>query len=73
MEKKQGEIELLEVKTGVSATGNAYRRGVFTINKLKYSTFDQKIIDGFKPGDVVEMEGEQQGPYWNMKTMIKIS
>ena len=45
IETKQGEISLLEVKDGVSGTGNAYRRGVFTINSLKYSTFDQKIID----------------------------
>jgi hypothetical protein len=69
METRKGEIKLLETKNGVSKTGNAYRRGEFTIGDFKYSTFDQKIIDGFKPGDYVQMEGEQQGPYWNMKTM----
>ena len=72
METKQGEISLLEVKDGVGSTGNAYRRGVFTINDLKYSTFDQKIIDAFKPGDYVSMTGEQQGNFWNMKTMVVI-
>lgn len=73
MEKKQGEISLLEIKDGVSPrTKNPYRRAVFTINGTKYSTFDSKIMEGFVPGDFVEMEGAQEGQYWNMKTMKKV-
>ena len=35
----------------------------------KYSTFDGKIGEQFKRGDVVEMTGETKGKYWNMNSM----
>ena len=69
METRQGRIEAKAIKDGIGKTGNAYMRAEFTINGLKYSTFDQRIIEAFKTGDYVEMEGEQQGNFWNMKTM----
>lgn len=38
----------------------------------KYNTFDAKIGTAFKPGDNVEMQGETNGKFWNMKGMALI-
>jgi hypothetical protein len=39
---------------------------------FKYNTFDSKIGTAFKPGDNVEMQGEMNGKFWNMKSMVLI-
>ena len=68
MDKKQG---LIEAKSLAKAkTGSSY--STFVIDGKKYNTFDKDIIDTFQIDDYVEMEGEMEGNFWNMKTMRKI-
>jgi len=70
MEKIKGIITAVSQSSGVSEkTGKPYTRYVFIINDKNYSSFDGGIGDNFKVGELVEMEGEQKGQFWNMKTM----
>jgi len=72
MENITGKIEKASVEDGLSKnTGKPFKRFVFLINNKKYSTFDETIGTAFKAGDLVTMQGEQAGQYWNMKTMEK--
>ena len=71
MEKIRGKIEDKIFKEG-ETNGKAWRRCEFTIDGLKYSTFDQAIMDHFKVGEFVEMDGERKGKYFNMKSMKEI-
>jgi hypothetical protein len=48
-----------------------WKRAVFVIDDKKYSTFDIKIIDGFIPGDNVDLDYEQSGMYKNIKSIVK--
>jgi len=68
MEKKHGKIEGVGVKEGSSEKG-PWKRWTFEIEGKKYSTFDNRIGEKFQVGDQVVIEGEQEGKYWNMKTM----
>uniref|UniRef100_A0A6H1ZUM4 Uncharacterized protein n=1 Tax=viral metagenome TaxID=1070528 RepID=A0A6H1ZUM4_9ZZZZ len=69
METINGTITGVAREEGIGKTGKPFTRWVFSINDKKYSTFDAKIGDVFKAGMNIEMEGEQDGVYWNMKTM----
>ena len=64
-------IKTVERNTGTSEkTGKPYTRWVFEMDDgKKYSTFDEKIGEKFKTGDVVVMTGQQEGKYWNMDSM----
>jgi hypothetical protein len=64
-----GIIEKKEITEG-NKEGKAWRRYCFTIGAKKYSTFDAKIGDFFKQGDNVDIDGTQNGAYFNMKSMI---
>lgn len=68
METRQGKIEEKFLKFATNKAPYA----TFVIEGLKYNTFDKEIIDGFNPGDFVEMTGEQKGQYWTMQTMKKV-
>jgi len=70
--KIQGIIESVEQKTG-DKDGNVWKRAAYKINKVTYSTFDEKIISAFKAGDSVEIEYEDSGPYHNIKDIKKLS
>lgn len=71
MDTIKGLIEKVTKESGVSkTTGKPFLRFVFVIDGKSYSTFDDKIGINFKAGDFVEMQGEQNGAYWNMKTMV---
>ena len=68
--KITGIIEAKAQNEGVGkTTGKPYIRYLFTINGKGYSTFDDKIFKEFNIGQSVEMEGEQDGAFFNMKTM----
>jgi len=70
METINGTIQSVSCNEGISKTTNQpFTRWVFLINDKKYSTFDKDIGTKFKAGQNVEMEGETDGKYWNMKTM----
>ena len=69
METIKGKIQKKEDSEGVKKDGSSWRRAAFTINDKKYSTFDDNIIKSFKVGDYIVMTGQQEGKYWNMKTM----
>ena len=74
MEKIKGIIQSVTKEDAVSKkTGKPYIRWVFQIDDKNYSTFDGGIGDNFKAGESVEMEGEQDGQFWNMKTMIALN
>lgn len=64
-----GVIEKIETSEGVGKTGNPWKRYVFHMNGKKYSSFDAAIGEKFKAGDSVEIVGQQDGQYWNMKGM----
>lgn len=70
METKNGVIKKIEKSDGISkVSGKPYLKYTYTIGDMLYSTFDIGIGESFKVGDSVVMEGEQNGKYWNMKTM----
>ena len=69
MDTINGRIEKISKSEGIARTGKPFTRWVFEINNKTYSTFDETIGNKFKVGDNVEMTGEQEGQYWNMKTM----
>ena len=70
MEQKKGVIEKIEKTDGISkTTGKPFLKYTYTIGGLLYSTFDTGIGESFKVGDSVVMDGQQNGKYWNMKTM----
>jgi len=70
MEKINGKITSVMKQEGEGKVSKKpFTRWVFIIDDKKYSTFDAKIGDTFKAGQEVEMEGEQDGAFWNMKTM----
>lgn len=72
MENKQGTIKAIAEKSGDGKKG-PYTMWTFEMTDgMKYTTFDEKIGNaGFKAGDNVELSGEQNGKYWNMKEMKK--
>lgn len=71
--KIQGVIEAKSNEEGTSkTTGLPYTRYLFTINGQSYSTFDSVIYEKFKVGQIVEMDGEQKGQFYNMKTMTEL-
>lgn len=67
----KGQIESVEIKTGKSPKGS-WKRWAYKIGDKSYSTFDAKIGDKFKVGDNVSIDGEQDGQYFNMKSMVLI-
>ena len=70
--KIQGVIEKKSQSEGTGKTGKPYIRYLFTVNGKDYSTFNADIFNQFAVGKVVEMEGEQNGLFFNMKTMTEI-
>lgn len=74
METKTGTIQSIAITEGNGAKG-AYKMYVFNmIDGKKYNTFDEAIgTGGFKAGDFVEIDGEQNGKFWNMTAMRKSS
>jgi len=73
MENKKGQIQKISISEGLSKTTNKpYKRFEFVIDGKKYSTFHEDIGTAFKVGQFVEMEGEQKGNFWEMKTMRAI-
>lgn len=70
METKIGIIKAVSQKSGMGSNNKPYKKFVFEMEDGKiYSTFDSDIGNTFKTGDSIVMEGEQNGKYWNMKTM----
>lgn len=65
--KIKGKIENKESKEG-STKGKDWKRIVFTVNGKKYSSFDTRF-EGFKIGQLVELEVESNGKYNNIKSM----
>lgn len=65
-----GVIERKELTEGQGAKG-PWKRWCFHINGKKYSTFDNLIGDNFVQGDNVEIEGQIDGKYFNMRSMKK--
>lgn len=73
MEIKTGRIDDVVPPHGFNKDGTTpSKRYVFTIEGKIYSTFDKKIGDEFKVGQYIEMEGNLEKGYWNMKTMKEI-
>ena len=74
METKTGIIKSIAIQEGVGAKG-PYCMYVYNMEDgKKYSTFDENIQKaGFKAGDSVSIEGQQNGKYWNMSSMTKIA
>ena len=68
METRQGKIEAKELKFAQNKAPYA----TFTIDGMKYNTFDKDIIDNHNPDDFVEFTGEQGDRFWTLKTMKKI-
>ena len=68
--KTQGRIESVEKRETENWT-----RWQFIVSGKKYSTFDEKIGNGFKRGDIVEIETQQSkdGKFENMVSMKKIT
>ena len=68
--KINGRIENKEV-----VQGDDWTRAVFVIDGKKYSTFDDKIYNVFKTGDIIEMETKETvkdgKTYNNMVSMKK--
>lgn len=69
METVMGIIQEKSESSGTKKDGSTWTRWAFKINDKTYSTFNMDIGSKFKSGDSVSMEGEQDGKYWNMKTM----
>jgi len=65
-----GKISGKSIQEG-ETNGKFWKRCVFVVNELKYSTFDTKIIEGFNIGDNVKIIYEQQGNFKNLKSMEK--
>ena len=65
METRQGKIE----KKSMAFAKNKAPYATFTIDGKNYNSFDKEIIDAHNPDDFVEFTGEQDGPYWTLKTM----
>jgi len=71
METKTGTIKSVSVKEG-NTNNKVWKSYTFEMEDgKKYSTFDEKLGTTFKAGDSVSMEGEANGKYWNMKSMVK--
>lgn len=68
METRRGLIQNKSITTG-EKNGRQWKRAVFQINNKDYSTFDEGLIDHFNQGEKVEFTGEQNGKFWNLKTM----
>ena len=68
MENRQGKIE----GKSESLAKNGKKYWTFTVDGKKYNTFSETIAKNFGTGDHVEMEGEQQGAFWNMTAMTKM-
>ena len=71
MDVIKGEIKEITSSTGTGKNGD-WKRWSFLINEKHYSTFDAEIGNAFKAGQVVQMEGAQEGQYWNMKSMTAV-
>ncbi len=71
METRKGRIESVESKAGTSPNGKTWTRYAFKIDNKVYSTFDVKIGEMFKSGDMVKITGEtpEGSIYFNMRTM----
>jgi hypothetical protein len=70
MEKITFKIDKINLSQGVGKNGLPWTRYEFVTQQgKKYSTFDKAIGDKFKVGDMVIISGEQDGQYFNMKTM----
>ena len=74
METKEisGKIEKVISSSG-NTRGKRWERWEFTIDGNKYSTFDKEIGNSFKEGDLVQVDLEQNGKFWNMNSMILLS
>jgi len=74
METITGKIESIETTAGESGKGIHWERGSFKINGKSYSTFDVKVIEGYKSGDSIELEFEPSpdGRFKNIKTIKKV-
>jgi len=63
-------IKQVVISNGVGKTGKPWTRYSFDCESgKKYSTFNIEIGDKFKAGDHVQIEGEQDGRFFNMKSM----
>jgi hypothetical protein len=70
METIKGKLEAAKQEEGIGRNGKPYTRYVYTIDGKSYSTFDIGLWDQkFPIGAYVSIEGEQQGKFFNMKTM----
>ena len=66
MEFREG---IIEGKTMAQAkNGKPYC--IFTVDGKKYTSFEDKVYQAFNVGQAVKIGGEQDGQYWNMKTMV---
>lgn len=69
-----GMIESFMIKVGTNQqTGKQWKKGIFKINGLTYSTFDERIYNVFKEGQNVEIYFEKNGMYNNIKEMKLLS
>ena len=66
-----GRIQKKVIENG-NTKGKDWTRSVFTINEKNYATFDDNIRHDFQEGDEVKITLEQNGKYWNMKSMEKV-
>jgi len=67
----QGTLEKIEKSEGVGKTGRPYERFVFHVDGKQYSSFDNSLAAKVKVGDFVEIMGEQNGKFFNMKDIRK--
>ena len=73
MDTKKGIIESKSITGTGSGPKGSWTRHEYIISGQKYSSFDKKLFEDINIGDYVEMEGEQNGAFWNMKGMKKIN
>ncbi len=72
--KVTGKIVEKAISSGVQSDGTTpWNRASFTIGDRKFSTFDEKLIKAFNPGDTVEVTygKSADGKYNNISEMNK--
>ena len=66
-------ISVIKTTTGETKDKKPWKRHEVELeNGKKYATFDEKIVEGFGSGDMVELELVQEGRYMNLKAMKKV-
>ena len=74
MEKITGSISKIEITQGEKKDGTRWKRASFEINGKHYSTFNEKLINSFNSGDLVELEFEPalEGKFKNIASMKRL-